>query len=78
MYICECVIPVTSFFVLYGKIILKIRENKKQDSQSVSVVASSMERASQQIIRAAVSVTTVFICTIGKIYNIFINPTIAE
>ena len=65
MTLYEYVTPCIFFVILYGKVILAIHK-KKQETGETGGKSSAMEKASSQIIKAALSVTGLFMFTIGK------------
>ena len=58
------VLPCLLFMGLYGQAIYTLKKKKKEESAVEG--SATVERASAQIVKAAIAVTGIFMCTIGK------------
>ena len=64
MTLYEYILPLILFVCLYGQIIYTLKKKKEQSAVEGS---ATVEKASAQIIKAAIAVTGLFIVTIGKV-----------
>ena len=66
MTLYEYILPFILFVCLYGQIIYTL---KKKKEESAVVGSATVEKASAQIIKAAIAVTGLFMFTIGKVIS---------
>ena len=64
MTLYEYILPFILFVCLYGQIIYTLKKKKEESAVEGS---ATVEKASAQIIKAAIAVTGLFMVTIGKV-----------